>query len=51
MQSKYKYDIRNQRVKLYINDVLSRIFGEKSLFWFLRGTTGRWQDDQEMVRN
>ena len=29
-EPKYKYDIRNQRVKLHINNVLSRMFYEKN---------------------
>jgi len=51
MESKYKYDIRNQRVKLHINDVLSRKFYEKSFSRSLEGATGGSKRDYETVQN
>ncbi len=39
-QSKYKYDIRNQRKKSHKNDMLLEIFDEKNFFRVLGGTTG-----------
>jgi hypothetical protein len=39
IQSKYKYDIRNQRVKLHINDMLLRMF-YKNFFRSLGGPQG-----------